>query len=216
VRAIQEEFFILDEDVCVDWSHRPAEVVAECSRHGHAIKVGMLWQWACWKALRGSDEFQFLYKNPKTGQRVPLPYAWPPAAGDPCMGLPADHPRRKEFVVAMQNPRQTLARRCQIVTWSNPSIKDIVIARRDGQVAVKVETLKGDWNAEYFRQINSQKKAQVYGKYGGARWKYENYTDDHLLDCRCMIAVRAIQRGLIADAAPAIVMPTGEESKVAS
>lgn len=192
LRQLQLEYYVADEDVMVDWSHRPHEVISYCSRHGHFIKVGAQQCWVSWKALRGSDEFQFIYRNPKTGRRVPLPYAWPPASGDPCVGLRSDDPRRKEF----------RGKQCQVITWSNPSIKDIVLARRDGRVDVKVETLRGEWNKEYFRQQHSQKKVQVAGKYGMARWKYERFTDDHLLDCRCMIAVRATQRGLIIDLAP--------------
>ena len=41
----------------------------------------------------------------------------------------------------------------------------------------------------------------IGGTYGTAKWKYQNFTDDHGLDCRCMCTVRAMQRGVIADVA---------------
>jgi hypothetical protein len=207
VAALQAEYCVMDEDVLVDYSHRPGEVIAQCAAHGHLVKDPRGKQaWHSWKAFRGSDEFQFIYENAKR-QRIALPYAWPPKVGDPTASLAADDPRRREMLVEVdlgQDRKQWLKKQCPIITWSNPSIKDIVLARFHGRVKnVKIETLKGEWNAEYFRQVGSQKKVQVAPKYGSARWKYIRMTDDHALDCRCQATVRAIQRGLIVDVASA-------------
>lgn len=193
IELIQLDHGILHEDVAIDWSHRPQEVIRECAKRGR-------WQkepdgkeyWMSWRAYRGSPDYQFIYTQ-QIGKgkeiRTPLPYKWPPPTGNPILGLRADNPLREEL-------RGKLV---PIVIWSNPSIKDIVLARRDGRVETKVETLRGDWNKEYFRQCHSQKKVQIRPRYGPSRWTYENFTDDHLLDCRCECTVRAIQRGLIQD-----------------
>lgn len=185
----QKEYGVLHEDVGVDVSHRWQEVVRECARRGRIVGNA----WRSWTAYRGSDLFQFTYEkrdaNGKVVSRTPLPYAWPPQIGNPVQGLRSDNPLRKELQ----------GRRVPIITWSNPSIKDIVFARRDGKVEATVETLKGEWNAEYARQMHSQKKIAFQPKYGPSKWRYENFTDDHILDCRCECTVRAIRRGLIAD-----------------
>jgi len=189
VEEIQKRYGVADEDVMVDWSHRPTEVVQECARRGHWTTINRKKHWICWKALVGTDDYHFIYQAPN-GMKVPLPYSWPPKSGDPSLSFRPDDPRKKDW----------LGKECQIIRWSNPSIKDIVIARRDGRVkAVRVETAKGDWNKEYFRQMHSQKKVQVAKQYGRSAWKYENFTDDHYLDARCMCTVRAVQKGLIMD-----------------
>lgn len=218
IREVQLEYGVLDEDVMVDWSHRPAEVVRNCAEHGHIVwgahaadrvpsgtPAGRP-RWVSWKALRGSDEFVFLWKNAETGQKIPLPYKWPPQTGDPAIGLRADDPRRKDLLAPVDlggGRKGWLKKQCPIITWLNPPIKDIVSARRDGGVKdVKVETLKGDWNAEYFRQLHAWKKEHVQPQFGMARWKYVNvHADDHYADCRCMCTWRAINRGLIIDVA---------------
>jgi phage terminase large subunit GpA len=207
IRELQTEYGVLDEDVMIDWSHRPAEVVRKCSEHGHVVKdANGRPRWISWNALRGSDDFVFIWKNQKTGQKIPLPYKWPPQTGDPSIGLHADDPRRKELLAPIEladGRKGWLKKQCPIITWLNPPIKDIVSARRDGRVKdVKVETLKGDWNKEYFRQMHAWKKEHVQAQYGMARWRYVNvHADDHYADCRCMCTWRAINRGLIIDVA---------------
>jgi len=182
----QKEYAVPDANVQVDQSHRGSEVVQECCRHGHGVMVQGRREWVCWKAMRGSDAGEFKHFTGKTGRRgaaTLLPYS-EPDRGDPCSGLHQNDPRRAELV----------GKYCGIWTWSNPTVKDIVIARRNGRAkGVVCLTANGDWNEEYSRQIHSQKKVKVQGKYGGAKWKWEGFRDDHLLDCRCMNTVRAMQ-----------------------
>jgi hypothetical protein len=187
VTHLQKRFGVADQNVGVDVSHRTHEVKVECTRHGHMQQMG----WVCWKALRGSDQVWFIW-TPKQGKdkgkKIQLPYQWPPDVGDPCAGLPNHHPRRKEFG----------NRKCQVITWSNPTIKDMVIARRDGKSkGVQNLVARGDWNDEFNRQMHSQRKVPVAGKYGSDKWKWEKFRDDHGLDCKCMITVRAFQVGLL-------------------
>ena len=79
-----------------------------------------------------------------------------------------------------------------LITWSNPALKDIVIARLKGRAhGVKILTSRGDWNDELARQLNSQRK-KFAGKSGVGKWRFEKFTDDHLLDAKCMCTVRSM------------------------
>lgn len=206
VRARQETFHVPDENVSIDCAHRTHEVIQECARHGHqALDHRKRRVWACWRAFRGSDQDQFMWR-PKTGaqkgQSIALPYTWPPAIGDPCSGLGARDPRRAEFA-----GKYTL-----LFTWSNPTIKDVVIRRRDGRAdGIKTLTGRGDWNEEFSRQMHSQKKVFVRGQFGRGKWKWEAFRDDHLFDCRCMVTVRAFQLHLMGPVAGAAAAPADEE-----
>lgn len=194
VRERQQRFNVPDQNVCVDQSHRGFEVIQECCRNGHVAMENGRKVWVCWKAMRGSDQDSFMFypKSKKKGGGIPLPYTRPPQVGDPCNGLPAKDPRRAEF----------RGKYCALFTWSNPTIKDVVIARRDGRAkGIAHHVVKGEWNDEYARQMHSQKKVQVVGKYGGAKWKWERFRDDHILDCKCMNAVRAFTLNLLTPAA---------------
>jgi hypothetical protein len=201
----QQHFVVADQDVSIDISHRTQQVKTQCARHGHLIQVGQRKAWVCWRAMRGSDQPHFIWvprAGRDRGKRIQLPYTWPPEVGDPCFGMPLNHPNRKEFA----------GKRCQIVTWSNPTIKDIAIARRDGAVASRNLVMRGEWNAEFNRQMHSQRKVPTPAKYGGDRWKWVKFRDDHGLDCKCMCIVRAIQKQLLApDASGSSDAPTDGE-----
>lgn len=192
VEGLQLTWLVLHEDVMVDVSHRRHEVKVECSRHGRWIKLKGRERWVCWKALEGSDQETFLwtYKHPKTGKvmRIQLPYSHPPQIGDPCAGMAANDERRKEFK----------GKSCMVIAWSNPTVKDIVIARRDKKTKGLVDLVRrGPWNRTFNLQMHSQRKAHVQGKFGGSKWKWVKFRDDHGLDCKCMITTRSIQRGLV-------------------
>ena len=191
IEEVQRKFNVQFEDVGVDVSHRSIEVVRECARRGHWVATKRGKFWLSWKAFRGSDQENFAFipqRGPQKGQRIMLPYAWPPAKGDPCQGLPSKDPRRLEY----------RGKYCTIVTWSNPSIKDVVIKRRDGR-AEKAQSLvdKGEWNETFSHQMFSQKKVPIQGRYGGTKWKWQKFRDDHLFDCRCMSVLRAFMRHLM-------------------
>lgn len=190
----QKGFHVPDENVMVDQSHRGHEVVVECTRHGYwGFDQRKRRVWACWNPLRGSDQDHFYWQPPaKPGKprspRIALPYSWPPAVGDPCSGLPSKDPRRGEFQ----------GRTCAIFTWSNPTVKDVVIRRREGHArGIKSLCVTADWNDEFSRQMHSQKKVFVRGNYGSGKWKWEAFRDDHLFDAKCMVVVRAFQLHLI-------------------
>ena len=186
VAAIQPRFKVPDQNVGVDISHRGKEVVRECCRHGHIeTKAGGKREFVCWHAFRGSDSSEFRYEI-KKGQFIPLFYSWPPEWGDPCDGLKIADPRRKELH----------GRFCPIISWSNPSIKDVALSRLRGKAeAVRDFVLAGDWNDEYARQRDSQKKVVADRKYGTGPWKFiKKHPDDHLNDCYCMALTLATMR----------------------
>lgn len=187
VAEIQERFGVLDQNVMVDVSHRGEEVKEAAILHGHSAAGA----WMCWKVLRGSDQDHFPWR-PKIGalkgKTILLPYTHPPELVAPYATLPATDPRRARLK----------GRRCQLITWSNPTIKDVVINRRDGKLKGVVSLVaRGEWNTEFNRQMHSQRKVHVDGKFGGGKWKWVKKWDDHGLDCKCQTTVRAHQGGLL-------------------
>lgn len=184
----QQRWGIADQNLLVDVSHRTDEVKDQCIQHGHAGAQG---QWLCWKAMRGSDQDEFSFR-PKVGadkgKTLLLPYTHPPEYVAPYATLPMSDPRRARL----------RGRKCQLVTWSNPTVKDIVINRRDGHLKGCVSLVaRGPWNREFNRQMHSQRKDHVDTKFGGGKWKWVKKWDDHGLDCKCMTTVRALQGKLI-------------------
>lgn len=191
IRRKQLEYSVPDQNVACDISHRDNEVIQNCAVYGHWSRVGMRNYWLCWKALRGSDAVDFHYtpaRGPQKGMRISLPYSWPPLNGNPCVGLPGNDPRLKEYK----------DKYVQICRWSNPTIKDVVILRRDGRApGVRSFTARGEWNELFAKHMHSQKKVYESGQYGIGKWKWEKFRDDHLFDCKCMNIVRAFQLHLI-------------------
>jgi hypothetical protein len=154
--------------------------------------------WLCWKAMRGADRDWFAWvptKGRDKGKRIQLVYAWPVDRGNPCSGIRSDDPVRKELA----------GKDCPLITWARPTILDVAIARRDGKVeGVKLLTVKGDWNQELDRQWFSQKKVLDRNSFGQTRWRWKNFTDDHLFDCFLMCLVRKfMKQGLGAMLPPA-------------
>lgn len=145
----------------------------------------------CWKALRGADRDYFNYKprrGKNKGRSIPLVYTWPPESGDPCNGLRADDPIRKELA----------GRFCPIITWARPTVLEVAIARRDGHVkGVRLFTLKGPWNEELNRHWFSQKKVLERDKRGQGKWRWINFRDDHGLDCFCENIVMAFMKQIL-------------------
>lgn len=190
VEEMRERHDVKHVDVSVDVSHRRTEVITECALHGEEVEHQGRVYWVCWSALQGDDSESFTCKT--KGKRVSLPYSWPPVEGDPLQGLGKRHPRAKEFLGG--NTRKS----CAIIKWSNPTIKDVVIRRRDGRAQAVIDVaVPGEWNKEFTRQLHSQKKVPADGKYASHKWKWVKFRDDHLFDCKCMNTVRAFRMRLI-------------------
>lgn len=182
---------IMDQNVSVDVSHRGQEVKIQCCKHGHAARSGGKLVWRCWKALKGDDQDAFPWTRELPNgkkERVQLPYQWPPQVGDPCVTMPPNDPRR----MALRG------KTCEIIAWSNPTIKDMVINRRDGRTkGIRSLVASGPWNDLFNVEMHSQKKVQADSKYGGGKWKWVKFRADHSLDCVCMNTVRALQIGVL-------------------
>lgn len=208
VIEIQNAYKVPFENVAVDIGHRSQEVKENCTRNGHWIEVNGRKKWVCWKAFRGSDEAKFIWRpqtGPRRGQRIEFPYTPIPETGDPHAGLHINDPRRAEFK----------GKSCTIYTWSNPTIKDVVFARREGRAKAIVDlVVRGEWNNDYNREIFSQKKVQAQPKYGGPAWKWQKIHDDHALDCKCMSVVIAFQRNLMGASSAEVENESEKQEKV--
>lgn len=197
VEEIQARFKVPDRNVGVDISHKKTEVIRWCCRRGSFVQRGHQKVWEGWIAFKGSDMPDFPIDDPdspdrKNPRKIRAPYAWPPNYHDPCLGLTLSDPIRKELG----------GRRCVEVTWSNPTIKDEAQARlRNKAENVRDFVMRGDWNEEYARQRDSQRKVIADSKYArAALWKYvKKHNDDHGNDDYCMgltmAKMRAWQRG---------------------
>jgi hypothetical protein len=150
--------------------------------------------WRCWRALKGDDQDWFSWTKQKldgSKEKLQLPYSWPPQIGNPCVTMRPDDPRRKLLQ----------GKTCEVIAWSNPTIKDVVLNRRDGRAkGIKSLVANGPWNDLFNLEMHSQKKVQADGKYGGGKWKWVKFRADHTLDCVCMNVVRAYQIGLLSAA----------------
>jgi len=184
---------IAPEDFCVDvnYHERAQEVIEQCARHGYELTdaKGNV-KWVSWKAFRGTDRTEFKYapsRGSQKGQTLVLPYDPSFERGDPCAGLPSNDPRRGEL----------MGKLCQIYKWSNPWVKDVVAARRDG-LASGIQTLvaPGDWVAEFSRQLHGERKLPRTVR-GHTVYEWHRVHDNHGLDCKCMTTVRAWQRGYV-------------------
>ena len=191
VDAFFEKWGIPQKNVSIDVSHRGQEVKIECIKHGIWVINKGKRVWRCWRALKGDDQEWFIWtKQRENGskERVQLPYSWPPQVGNPCATMRPDDPRRKLLQ----------GKTCEVIAWSNPTIKDVVINRRDGRAkGIKSLVANGEWNDLFNLEMHSQKKVQAESKYGGGRWKWQKFRADHTLDCVCMNTVRAFQLGLL-------------------
>jgi hypothetical protein len=187
---LRAKFFVPHGNMGSDCQHRRSEVIENCSRLGSAVDG----KWKCWLALEGTDVRSFPYTytaGKRKGQKIELPYSWPPNDGDPTVGLTHDDPRRKEFI----------GKRCQIIRWSNPWMKDITAARRDGKAkGVIITQVRGDWKADYDRQMFSERKEQITrGTLGRTKfeWVRIGSRPNHKWDCSNMINVIAKMRGVL-------------------
>jgi hypothetical protein len=184
----QAEFKVPDQCVLVDCGNWQSEVWAECARHGHADKSG---KWRCWWAMRGtaSPAFTTQRKNKKTGKIEPvrLPYSWPADKGDPCFGLAADDPRRKELA----------GKTCPVVSWSNPTIKDICGSRRDAMMKGRLAFVGQGVSDHFSRHLFAEAKRPNAKDPGRYSWEVIGKRPNHLWDCYCMSAVAASMAGII-------------------
>jgi phage terminase large subunit GpA-like protein len=194
IADMQRSHNIQDQCVFIDAGEgsRQAEIFSECARHGHT--VGAMWK--SWVALKGRDRNDGFRVEVRRGQYVYKPYSWPPAKGDPTIGLRADDPRRAEL----------RGKYCPVVQWSNYTIKGLAKVRRDEMAAgsPRSQVIKAEWNDEFARQLHSERETTLEDKYGKRtkRWVRIGKRDNHLWDCLCMQLVAAAMAGILTAALP--------------
>lgn len=131
-----------------------------------------------WFAMRGDDKQSWTDKN-----KVQVPYIV--KVFDPMIGTK----KAKLYKIAQ-------------LTWSNPSIKDIVARMRDKESSpVKWGIVKEYATEEYFRHLDGEYKKAVVDKRTGRvvrRWVLRNSRwENHLFDCECMNAAAAMFLGIL-------------------
>lgn len=188
----QTKYGVPDEDVMVDCGDDQVKVWYESVMHGHWAEQNGRRRWFCWIALRGSEIVNFPHeiKSGKLkGRTVRLPYS-ETQAGDPCINLANDDPKRKAAA----------GRQCPVITWSNPTIKDVAKNLRDMMAkGTRGHLAPGEWNEEFCKQMYAESKRPVPNKMGYVtmRWMKIGKRDNHGWDCFCMIIVRAFTRRLL-------------------
>jgi hypothetical protein len=194
IAAKQAEFEVLDQCTFIDAGEgsRQAEIFGQCARHGHVAGK----KWKSWVALKGRDKNDGFRVEVKKGQYVLKPYSWPPAKGDPTIGLRKDDARRKELH----------GKYCPVIQWSNFTIKGIAAKRRQeiSEAKESSQVVKAEWNADFAKQLHSERLATMEDKYGNRtkRWVRIGRRDNHLWDCLCMQLVAAAMAGILTAALP--------------
>lgn len=205
LRERQLFYKVADQDVGVDCGHNQTEVFTQCVRHGHMEKVGGRSYWLCWKALRGTDERDFLYVATGKGgakTKTRLPYAWPPQFGDPCIGRNSDE--------ASALRKELKGNKCPIISWSNPSVKDVAKNLRGFlEAGTRGHMLKGDWNEEFSKQMYSESKRIVKGA-KVPRWAPLGKRPNHGWDCFNMAVVRAFMKRVFVNPLEGTSVPANE------
>ena len=183
VAAKQKEFEVRNRCVFVDCGNDMRRVWEQCAKHGEAEGR----QWVCWNAMRGDSRKMF--KNKYADKFRLQPFSWPPTPGDPMTGTKS------------QGKTQV----CPVITWSNPTIKDIAKRRRDGKANGKNMVAQGVGD-EFSKHMFSEQRVVEWNKRTGESvtlWKRIGKRPNHLWDCFCMAIVAACMMGVIGEGADA-------------
>lgn len=172
LRECQLTHRVKDEGVVVDCGFQENEVFQLCAAHG-------------WRALKGSDKASFTAKaemiNGKMVKQI-LPYEWPAKVARVNIGK-ASYGR---------------VHGCPLITWSNPTFKDILFRMKSGRGASY--EIPSDISPEFIRHLDSEFKKSVKDKKTG-RWvrRYMQIGNraNHGLDCAAMLLVVATISGLL-------------------
>lgn len=197
VLAKQVEFKVIDQCVFVDAGQgaRQSEIYSECTKHGHFEIVSGARRWCSWWAMKGKDRDLFpdeTRKDSRSGKCPLIPYSWPPMKGDPCIGLHATDP----LLVQLRG------KFCNVIYWSNPTVKDIAKRRRDEMAKGERSLIaKGDWNETFSAHLHSEKPKQVVDRFGHKSWKWTviGKRPNHGWDCFCMAVTAAAMANCLGD-----------------
>lgn len=182
VSAMQDQWKIPARCVFVDSAWRTREVYAECVQRGSEEVVDGHKRWVSWRALKGDERHEFIAfisRGPNRGKRIGRPYGWPPSKGDPMLGAHVQSEMRGVM--------------CPLISWSNPSIKDIAAARRDGKAKGCKVMIHEQVDASFTQHMFSERRTRVFDKVGRERHRWERIgkRPNHGWDCMCMAIVAA-------------------------
>ncbi len=182
IAAKQAEFKVANRCVFVDSKYKQSEVFQHCVRNGSMEGN----QFVCWVAMRGEDRNFFTYvptRGAHRGHKIRLPYSWPATEGNPCFGLHSDDPLLAELH----------GKFCPVIAWSNPTIKDIALQRRNEMAKGERSMVAVGVSDDFSRQMYSEQRVKVRDKFGRERWHFEliGRRPNHLWDCFCMAVVGA-------------------------
>jgi hypothetical protein len=193
VQAKQDELSIPHRTVFVDCGDRDQEVFTECVKRGKLIDG----KWVTWTAMRGEDRDSYIY-IPKTGKRkgekIRLPFSWPPSSGDPSFGMQRDNPDLPVLY----------GKTCPLIFWSNPWIKDIATSRRDSMERGKLSFIGPGAIKLLPKHLYSEHKQKFYDQDGREEWRYVviGKRPNHGWDCYCMGTDAACMAKIIGEGVP--------------
>lgn len=157
---------------------RPADVALD--GRDDTRRVAAMCQRNGWTMLMGDDKESFPHyiKSGRSKRKVLLPYS------------PVQHYDSKKG--------KGSARFVKFLTWSNPTIKDMLYRLRNGNgVPWQLPSDIPEW---YEEQIDSEiRRKVVKGGRWGHRWepKVRSNPNNHIWDCECMALVRAMVAGVM-------------------
>lgn len=174
VAAKAGEWSCAGQNVGVDSGYDTRTVYMNCAIKG-------------WLAMKGDDtRNHYIYVSPKSKQRIELPYKLPMSQPDPALGV-----RTRDEIQRIH--KRIGGKRCNLLTWCNYPIKEILFRLRDGRA--KAQWLAPDSiGEEWMRQMRAERKVQYYdSRTGHAREAYKQIgkRPNHLLDCEAMQVVMA-------------------------
>jgi hypothetical protein len=164
---LQTDNKVAGENVLLDMAHRPNQVGRMIIEHD-------------WRGAWGADTKYFIHRQPN-GTRLERIYSTVQLR-DPHLGT------------AWEN--RTLER-ARYVKFSKSGALDLISSLR--YYTPTIWHITANASDRYQRHLNSKMKFQMQNKRTGRMeliWK-DLHQEDHLLDAECMVAIRAIQMGLI-------------------
>lgn len=168
LRVMQLDWKVDDKMVFVDSGDQTRDVYYQACKFG-------------WTCLLGSDSHLFAHVTPNS--RINRPYSalqW----GDPLSGTGR-----------VAQAEGLAKKRCPVIRWSNPTIKDILTALKNKRMGSWLIPL--DTPEEWHKHINSEIKKPKYNPISGRTklvW-HRIHKDNHLRDCECMNLVGAMLLG---------------------
>lgn len=183
VSEIQRQWKVPTRCVFVDSGWNSREVYAECVNRGDWESKGEGERhWVTWRALKGDMRSEFTSAVRRNGRmvRVSRPYSWPPSRGDPMMG-------KKDF------PTVGKINYCPLISWSNPTIKDIAASRRDGKAKGIKALVHEEVDKAFVQHMFAERRVRTFDTANRERWRWERIgkRPNHGWDCMCMAIVAA-------------------------